>query len=535
MMFSSLLSSCGGGGSGNSASTTPGNTANTTDLVKPNVSGIDTDQLVYRKNTSFTITGNNLDKGINFNVPGCINIAELAGGSSTQRKFSCKVIAVGNFDVTLTDKNNSELSKKTFNVPLAIPPHVTMSTSFGQVIFKLDPGKAPISVDNFLQYVDSGFYKNKIFYRVIPGFIVQAGGVTADLKQAETFAPIKLEANNGLSNVSGSLAMARTALPDSATSEFYVNLANNASQLDTSSTNPGYAVFGKVVKGMDVITSISRVRLTKNGSFENLPVTPIIIYSAYQSQMAIDDISVDKIQYRKNSTFTIKGDKLESYIEVRIPSCFRLTELPGGDSKQRSYTCKIISPGNFSVSVSDPTNPSNSYSKTFTVPLLSQPQVTLQTTMGEIIVELNPDKAPLSVDNFLTYVESGFYTNKIFHRIVKNFVVQGGGYNSDLQSTSSFNPVKLEANTGLSNQRGTIALARTIAADSATTEFYINLVDNSKLLDAAYNPPGYAVFGKVIKGMDVIDTMALQAVQSLSVFDNLPVRPIIITSAIQTQ
>ena len=130
-------------------------------------------------------------------------------------------------------------------------PHVVLDTSFGKIEIELDPVKAPISTDNFLKYVDSGFYNNTIFHRVIPGFMVQGGGFTSQMAQKPTRDPIKNEASNGLHNVRGTLSMARTSNPNSATSQFFINVADNAF-LDPG-RDAGYAVFAKVVNGMDVV------------------------------------------------------------------------------------------------------------------------------------------------------------------------------------------------------------------------------------------------------------------------------------------
>lgn len=135
------------------------------------------------------------------------------------------------------------------------------------------------------------------------------------------------------------------------------------------------------------------------------------------------------------------------------------------------------------------------------------PQVTINTSMGNILVELNPEKAPITVANFLRYTDTGFYSNKIFHRISRDFVVQAGGYSTELIYISpTFAPIQLEVNRGLSNVRGSIAMARTSVLNSATSQFFINLGDNA-LLDTASG--GYAVFGKVISGMNVVDQMNL--------------------------
>lgn len=158
-------------------------------------------------------------------------------------------------------------------------PHVLLTTSLGEIEVELDAQKAPVSAKNFLSYVDSGFYNGVQFHRVIPGFMVQTGGFTAAMQQKDTQAPIKNEADNGLHNVRGTLAMARTSDVNSATSQFFINLSDNAF-LDHGGRDFGYAVFGKVVRGMEVVDRIARVRTGNRGMHQNVPVEPVLIESA---------------------------------------------------------------------------------------------------------------------------------------------------------------------------------------------------------------------------------------------------------------
>ncbi|OPA99675.1 peptidylprolyl isomerase A [Pseudomonas fluorescens] len=156
--------------------------------------------------------------------------------------------------------------------------HVLISTTNGDIEIELDPVKAPISTKNFLAYVDKGFYTNTIFHRVIPGFMVQGGGFTQQMSQKPTEAPIKNEASNGLHNVRGTLSMARTNDPNSATSQFFINVADNAF-LDPG-RDAGYAVFAKVVKGMDVVDIIVNSQTTTKQGMQNVPIDPVLIKSA---------------------------------------------------------------------------------------------------------------------------------------------------------------------------------------------------------------------------------------------------------------
>ncbi len=158
-------------------------------------------------------------------------------------------------------------------------PHVVLDTSFGQVEIELNQDKAPISTQNFLKYVDSNFYSNTIFHRVIPGFMVQGGGFNAQMVQKPTNDPIKNEADNGLHNVRGTIAMARTSDVNSATSQFFINVVDNA-MLDHGARDYGYAVFGKVVKGMDVVDQIVNVQTGSKAGMQNVPLDPILIKTA---------------------------------------------------------------------------------------------------------------------------------------------------------------------------------------------------------------------------------------------------------------
>jgi len=163
--------------------------------------------------------------------------------------------------------------------PAVTKPHVLLTTSLGEIEIELEADKAPLSVANFLAYVDSGFYNGTVFHRVIPGFMVQGGGFTADMEQKDTQPPIKNEADNGLRNLRGTLAMARTQAVNSATSQFFINHKDNAF-LDNGSRDFGYAVFAKVVKGMDVVDKIAGVPTGNRGMFQNVPREPVLITSA---------------------------------------------------------------------------------------------------------------------------------------------------------------------------------------------------------------------------------------------------------------
>ncbi len=163
----------------------------------------------------------------------------------------------------------------------ALAQKVRLVTNQGDIVVELDPAKAPKSVDNFLQYVKAGHYDGTIFHRVIENFMIQGGGMKADMSEKPTRAPIPLESRNGLTNLNGTLAMARTMDPNSATAQFFINLKDNAF-LDQANSRDGngYAVFGKVVAGMDVVNKIKAVPVADKGGHQNVPTTPVMIKKA---------------------------------------------------------------------------------------------------------------------------------------------------------------------------------------------------------------------------------------------------------------
>jgi peptidyl-prolyl cis-trans isomerase B (cyclophilin B) len=160
-------------------------------------------------------------------------------------------------------------------------------------------------------------------------------------------------------------------------------------------------------------------------------------------------------------------------------------------------------------------------------------KVKLTTNLGSIVIQLNTEKAPISSENFLTYVKDGFYTGTIFHRVIKGFMAQGGGFDADFKQKATRSPIKNEANNGLPNARGTVAMARTSDPDSASAQFFINYKDNTFLNHTKPTSDGwgYAVFGEVVEGMDVVDAMANQPTGNRGQFQDVPRDNIVIEKA----
>jgi peptidyl-prolyl cis-trans isomerase A (cyclophilin A) len=161
----------------------------------------------------------------------------------------------------------------------------------------------------------------------------------------------------------------------------------------------------------------------------------------------------------------------------------------------------------------------------------ASPQVELRTSLGSITVELYPDRAPVTVRNFLQYVEQGFYNGTIFHRVIDGFMIQGGGFTPDLNAKTTRPPIPIESRNGLRNDAGTIAMARTGDPDSATAQFFINLVDNDFLNYPGRDGHGYTVFGKVVKGMEVVEKIGRIPTQARPPHEKIPVQTVSIVAA----
>lgn len=269
-----LLASCGGGSGGGSSVSTLGAT-----------------NIVYSRIMTVTVSGNGLASGeLEMVVDGpCVDITKGSGGSEFQQLFTCRVTGVGDLVPRIRTADRLELASLRVTVPLPqVSMTVTQGTRSGTYVLELDPVAAPKTVENFMAYVNAipSFYRNTLFHRVVADFVVQAGGfVTGPSPKAPTRPAIELESNNGLKNLRGTIAMARTEEPNSATSQFYLNLVDNPSLDFGSAENPaGYAVFGKVISGLDIVDEIGKVPVSP-GSIEtltHLPITNVVITAVSQ-------------------------------------------------------------------------------------------------------------------------------------------------------------------------------------------------------------------------------------------------------------
>lgn len=253
----------------------------------PSVNSMAATPTAYGRTAIWTVSGLNLDRGISLRITAgqCSGLAEVGEGSATQRQYSCRVASLGELVAQVDDASGGRLATLRVIVP---PPVVRLTLAQGTIEVELDPVAAPVTVNNFLNYVNGNFYNNTIFHRVVAGFVIQGGGYAPGnpdpVFKTPTQPPIALESNNSLSNLRGTIAMARGSDPDSANSQFYINVVDNLALDYKSPQEPGYAVFGRVTAGMDVVDAISIVptRAIPSLGLFDVPVTNVVVTTARQ-------------------------------------------------------------------------------------------------------------------------------------------------------------------------------------------------------------------------------------------------------------
>ena len=251
----------------------------------PTMTAVKVQSMVYGRTATIYLGGKDLRSSLVVSSGGaCTNPSFAANSTTDVLVLNCTVKQVGDFVLDVKDAEGKPVYTTTLNVP---KPQVALIMAAGSITLELDPAKAPITVDNFLYYVRQGYYSNTLFHRVIPGFVVQAGGYTTGMvKKAGQVAPIALETSlDGPSNVRSTVAMARTNVPNSATSEFFINLVDNTFLDFKNAANPGYAVFGTVdKKGMEQADKIAEQATGVVNGFTDVPLTEVPISMALQVQ-----------------------------------------------------------------------------------------------------------------------------------------------------------------------------------------------------------------------------------------------------------
>ena len=266
ILFTTLLTACGGSTG-----------------FQPVVTAIKPQSLSYGRTATIYLGGKDLRSSLVVESGGACTSPSFASNSSTDLLvLNCLVTVVGDLPLTIKSDTGELIYTTTLTVP---KPQVSIITNKGSFTLELDLATAPITVKNFLSYVRGGYYSNTLFHRVIPGFVAQAGGYTTGLvRKPGQLDPIELESNKGLSNARATVAMARTNVFNSATSEFYVNLVDNTFLDFKNAASPGYAVFGTVVQGMDVVDAIAAVPTGVFNGSTDVPLTDITITMALQSK-----------------------------------------------------------------------------------------------------------------------------------------------------------------------------------------------------------------------------------------------------------
>ena len=258
-----LLSACGGGTG-----------------FPPTITGVKPQSLMYGKTATIYLGGKDLRSSLVVDTQGgCINTSFASNSTTDTLVLNCTVKVAGDMPLIVKTDTGTVVYNGTLTVP---KPQVGIVTSMGNIVVELDPTAAPITVNNFLSYANSGYYRNTLFHRVMSEFMIQGGGFTTGMvKKDGQGAPIVSESKNGLSNVRGSIAMARLDDKDSATSEFYINHVDNLF-LDYSAASAGYTVFGKVVQGMEVVDAIADKATGNFNGYANVPLEDITITAALQ-------------------------------------------------------------------------------------------------------------------------------------------------------------------------------------------------------------------------------------------------------------
>ncbi len=264
ILSSLLVASCGGGAAGS----------------LPAVSDIQIDQVRYGQTSIIKLLGSNLRQDFQVSISNCQGLVVLTGGNDSEQDVSCKPSAVGWLEVSAKSTDGVLMTRKGFDVP---NPQVKISSNFGDMVVELNAAAAPITVNNFLKYVNANFYNNTIFHRLIAQFVIQGGWLTSAMtEQGGAGAAIVLESNNGLKNKRGSIGMARAAMPNSATTQFYFNFVDNANLDYQNDQVPGYAVFGQIVEGLNVLDIMAQISTATLYGLDNFPTSNLVIKSMVQ-------------------------------------------------------------------------------------------------------------------------------------------------------------------------------------------------------------------------------------------------------------
>jgi cyclophilin family peptidyl-prolyl cis-trans isomerase len=271
LLAAATLAGCGGGSSGD-----------------PSVTTITASGMAYSRTMTVTVNGAGLSDLTLFMTvegAGCVDIARTGAATDSQVQFTCTVTGVGEISPRIRRSDGRELGRVTTSVPMPqVSLAVRQGTRSSTLLLEIDPVNAPLTAANFMRYVNTGFYRDTLFHRIVQGKLAQGGGFsTGPVAKTPTFTAIPLETRTTLKNLRGTIAMARTTAPDSAQSQFYLNVVDNPEFDRVDDANPGYAVFGRVVSGLDALDELGRVETTNfSPALPSLPVEDVVLTSALQ-------------------------------------------------------------------------------------------------------------------------------------------------------------------------------------------------------------------------------------------------------------
>lgn len=450
-------------------------------------------------------------------------------------------------------------------------PIVEISTSLGKIVIELFPQQAPMTVQNVLQYVNSGFYTNTIFHEVVPNTSIAAGLYLSSLDAKIVRDPVPNESNNGLRNLRGYVALVE---PDgngtgTGTSMFLINLRDNSSaDFNLADKVAGRTVFGRVIEGMSVADAIGALGTGSatagdGETLSRLPQSKPTITSAVQQGVEPstpnepdepDETNAAPVAKAvgpvdaaaANGTITLDGSESTDPENAALLYAWeQVSGTPVQISNLNTATPTFTAPDRaatltFKLTVTDPKGATSTDTVSVTV---RNPRVRLKTNKGDIVMEMLVAGAPITTDNFMQYVRDKFYDGTIFHRVIgpgpsfpNGFVIQGGGFLPDLTQPEGLRgPIQNEFSPARSNLRATVSMAK-LGGDpnSATSQFFISLTDNSSNLDNQNG--GFTVFANVIEGMDVVDAIAAVATGTRSDpdgndFEDVPLEDVVVTTA----
>jgi cyclophilin family peptidyl-prolyl cis-trans isomerase len=429
-------------------------------------------------------------------------------------------------------------------------PRVKMVTSSGTLIIELFTDHTPPAV-KFKELVEAGYYKNTVFHEVRQNKWIVGGQYNESLERSASQTLVS-DSANGLVNLRGRVSLYGPATMTTGVPQFLINLADNTELDYTPSTGQAmdYTVIGRVVNtdGMTTADAIGNAttttRETADGtSLSHIPAENIVITDAYVGQGVEADAGGNLVALL-NRDVTLDASKSLSVYGENLTYAWTQTggttvTLKNPDTATASFRTKGIETYTFKLTVRDEKN--NTDTDDANVTVLDKPNVRLSTTMGDIEIEMYEQGAPITVTNFLQYVHDGFYNGTIFHRVMPDFVIQGGGFLPDLVAQKVVrDPITNEFSSTRSNVRGSLAMAkRGSDPNSATSQFFFNLVDNNdpanpNNLDSQNG--GFTVFAHVVKGMNIVTDIARVDTETKTdpngdSFDNVPVQDVIITSA----